>query len=89
LLTNYLKGTGPFAELGELVYDDYWMYYLTADMARNAEIKRPYNNLKTYAEYKQLGASIDKEKIKQLEMLDTGPSSADTDEEVSVEEDEE
>jgi Restriction endonuclease EcoRV len=39
-----VNGTGPFASLGEEVYDDYWMFYLTRDM---------YSNLKTYLEYKQ------------------------------------
>ncbi len=47
-----------FAELGEEVYDDYWMFYLTADMAKALEIKRPYINLKTYLEYKERGINI-------------------------------
>lgn len=48
-----VNGTGPFADLGEEVFDDYWMYYLTADMARAVELgKSPYRNLKTYLEYK-------------------------------------
>ncbi len=48
-----VNGIGPFAALGEKVFDDYWMYYLTRDMARAAELKQPpYNNLKTYLEYK-------------------------------------
>lgn len=56
-----VNGTGPFAALGEAVFDDYWMYYLTIDMARAAELgQRPYNNLKTYLEYKTgpVGASL-------------------------------
>lgn len=48
-----VNGTGPFAVLGEEVFDDYWMYYLTTDMARAVELgQRPYRNLKTYLEYK-------------------------------------
>jgi hypothetical protein len=54
-LTKLVNGEGVFAELGEEVYDDYWMYYLTNDMAKALEIPRPYTNLKTYLEYKQRG----------------------------------
>lgn len=50
-----VNGTGPFAKLGEDVYDDYWMYYLTRDMAEALKISRPYMNLKTYLEYKKRG----------------------------------
>jgi hypothetical protein len=50
-----ISGTGPFAALGEDVYDDYWMYYLTRDMAQALGVKRPYTNLKTYLEYKERG----------------------------------
>lgn len=57
-LSDLLNGTGPFAALGEEVYDDYWMYYLTADMARAVNLPRPYSNLKTYLEYKQRGMAI-------------------------------
>jgi len=53
-----LEGSGPFSALGEEVYDDYWMYYLTNDMAKASEIERPYHNLKTYLEYKRKGADI-------------------------------
>lgn len=50
-----MNGTGPFVNLGEEVFDDYWMYYLTQDMARAADLKKPpYNNLDTYFEYKQV-----------------------------------
>jgi hypothetical protein len=54
-ISDLISGNGPFASLGEDVYDDYWMYYLTADMARALDIKRPYTNLKDYAEYKERG----------------------------------
>lgn len=53
---DLLNGTGPFASLGEKVFDDYWMYYLTSDMARGVELtKPPYNNLDTYLDYKRTG----------------------------------
>jgi hypothetical protein len=50
-----IAGAGSFAELGEQVYDDYWMYYLTRDMAEALKVKRPYANLKEYVEYKKRG----------------------------------
>lgn len=54
-IDHLLKGMGVFAKLGEEVYDDYWMFYLTKDMAKALDIERPYTNLKTYLEYKQRG----------------------------------
>ncbi len=54
-IAKLLNGCGPFASLGESVFDDYWMFYLTADMARAAELPRPpYKNLKSYLKYKGL-----------------------------------
>jgi hypothetical protein len=54
-IDKLINGSGPFAELGVEVFDDYWMFYLTQDMARAAELsKRPYMNLKTYLAYKAL-----------------------------------
>ena len=35
-IDKLINGSGPFASLGEDVFDDYWMYYLTQDMARAA-----------------------------------------------------
>ena len=57
-LDALLNGNGPFALLGEEVYDDYWMYYLTADMALTVGLPHPYSNLKTYLEYKQRGMAV-------------------------------
>lgn len=54
-IEHLINGTGPFSNLGEQIYDDYWMFYLTNDMARALEIERPYTNLKTYLEYKKRG----------------------------------
>lgn len=45
------NGEGPFAKLGIEIFDDYWMYYLTKDMAIDNKV--PYTNLKEYAEYKK------------------------------------
>lgn len=58
VISKLVKGEGVFSTLGEEVYDDYWMYYLTNDMAKALEIKRPYTNLKSYLEYKQKGIDI-------------------------------
>src|SRR5258708_39584629 len=33
-IEQLVNGSGPFAALGEEVYDDYWMFYLTKDMAQ-------------------------------------------------------
>ncbi len=57
-ISDLLAGNGPFANLGEAVYDDYWMFYLTGDMAREAELPRPYTNLQNYLEYKSRGVDI-------------------------------
>lgn len=49
------KGNGSFSELGENVFDDYWMYYLTADMAKMAELPKPfYKNLIEYKQFKHI-----------------------------------
>lgn len=54
-IPELVGGNGPFAALGETVFDDYWMYYLTLDMARAVDLpKPPYHNLATYFEYKQV-----------------------------------
>ena len=64
-----VNGAGPFASLGEEVYDDYWMYYLTRDMAEAVGVKRPYMNLKTYLEYKQRGIDTLKAHEKEIANL--------------------
>ncbi len=51
-IEKLLSGNGPFAELGEEVFDDYWMGYFNKVDARTAGIGSPhYNNLKTYRDY--------------------------------------
>ncbi len=60
-INELVQGKGPFANLGHQVYDDYWMFYLTRDMANVIKQKRPYTNLSTYLKYKQRGVDILKE----------------------------
>jgi hypothetical protein len=57
-IDKLISGTGPFAALGEQVYDDYWMFYLTRDMAYALSVERPYTNLVSYAEYKKRGSDV-------------------------------
>lgn len=54
-IDDLINGKGPFSKLGEEIFDDYWMYYLTRDMARAVDLKvTPYKNLKEYLQYKKL-----------------------------------
>ena len=54
-IDDLINGSGPFSKLGEEIFDDYWMYYLTKDMARAVDLKvTPYKNLKEYLQYKKL-----------------------------------
>ncbi|MBU0507914.1 EcoRV family type II restriction endonuclease [bacterium] len=49
------SGGGPFASLGEAVFDDYWMHYLTADMALAAELAAPpYRDIASYFAFKRI-----------------------------------
>jgi hypothetical protein len=43
-----VEGKGPFASYGPEVFDDYWMNYLTDDMARAIDSDVPYRNLRDY-----------------------------------------
>lgn len=55
LIEDLINGNGPFSELGEDVFDDYWTNYLTPDMAKKAELIGPYyNNLETYKEFRKI-----------------------------------
>jgi len=68
-IADLINGTGPFSILGEDVYDDYWMYYLTKDMAKALEIERPYASIKSYLDYKKKGIAVlteHEEEIKQM-----------------------
>jgi hypothetical protein len=51
-IQKLVKGEGPFAALGEDVFDDYWMGYFNKVDARTAGIGTPrYHNLTTYKAY--------------------------------------
>lgn len=77
-IDELVNGEGPFAALGEEVYDDYWMFYLTRDMAETIGVKRPYMNLKTYLDYKQRG--IDTLKAHQEEIANLAEDEPDNQE---------
>ncbi len=47
-IDKLVNGNGIFASEGENVFDDYWMNYLTSDMARAIESKVSYRNLREY-----------------------------------------
>ena len=68
-IEQLVNGTGPFASLGEEVYDDYWMFYLTRDMAQALSLTRPYMNLQTYLEYKNRGVDTLKAHEKEISKL--------------------
>lgn len=51
-IQTLLKGKGPFASYGKKVFDDYWMNYLTKDMARAIDSEVPYRNIKEYLEWR-------------------------------------
>ena len=42
------NGSGCFSSLGESGFDDYWMNYLTKDMARSIDSSVPYKSLAEY-----------------------------------------
>lgn len=75
-----ISGNGPFAELGEEVYDDYWMFYQTIDMARKLDMVRPYTNLKSYLEYKQRGVGILTAHEEEIRDLDEGDNHSEEEE---------
>lgn len=49
---SLLDGAGPFAKQGRQVFDDFWMNYLTDDMARAIESEVPYRNLEEYWQWR-------------------------------------
>lgn len=55
-VNNLVAGKGPFTKFSnpEAVFDDYWMNYLTSDMARTIESKVVYNNIDTYLKSKKV-----------------------------------
>lgn len=55
VIDDLINGKGVFAELGEDVFDDYWTNYLTPDMAKKAELAKPYyNNLESYKKFRNI-----------------------------------
>lgn len=50
-----IHGRGTFAELGEEAFDDYWMNYMTPDMARAIDSDVLYHNLREYLKWKKEG----------------------------------
>ncbi len=69
-----LSGNGPFAQLDLEIFDDYWMYYLTKDMANALEVPRPYTDLATYIEYKRQGSTIPISVVESLDQEETRAS---------------
>jgi len=54
-IDDLINGNGVFAKLGEDIFDDYWTNYLTPDMAKKAELAKPYyNNLESYKHFRNI-----------------------------------
>lgn len=54
-LSELREGTGPFAVLGIKVFDDYWMNYMTLEMAKSVSLKQPpYSNIDEYLNYRNI-----------------------------------
>jgi hypothetical protein len=54
-ITELKEGSGPFAKLGVKVFDDFWMNYMTMEMARSAKLRKPpYTNLREYLKYRNI-----------------------------------
>jgi hypothetical protein len=52
-IQSLVKGNGPFPPYGREVFDDYWMNYLTEDMARAIDSNVLYRNLGEYWEWSE------------------------------------
>ena len=49
------EGLGPFSKYGVKVFDDFWMNYMTNDMAERGGLSKPlYCNLKEYLQYRNI-----------------------------------
>lgn len=60
-IEKLISGEGPFSELGEDVFDDYWMNYFNAVDASISGIGTPrYHSLATYKEYLDRQQNINK-----------------------------
>jgi len=52
-ISELKEGTGPFSKLGVKIFDDFWINYMTLEMARSARLKKPpYTNLVEYLKYR-------------------------------------
>ena len=55
LITDLENGTGPFSKPGIKIFDDFWMNYMTKDMAKMVDLKNPpYHNLSEYMKYRNI-----------------------------------
>ena len=52
-INKLIQGKGAFAAVGEEIFNDYWMNYLTKDMAESIDSDIPYKNLNEYLEWRQ------------------------------------
>ncbi|NMC61094.1 MAG: restriction endonuclease [Candidatus Methanofastidiosa archaeon] len=54
-ISELKEGSGPFSKLGVKIFDDYWINYMTLEMARSARLQKPpYSNLKEYLKYRNI-----------------------------------
>jgi len=54
-ISELKEGTGPFSKVGVKIFDDFWMNYMTAEMARSVKLRKPpYTNLKEYLNYRNI-----------------------------------
>jgi len=54
-ISELKEGIGPFSKIGIKVFDDFWMNYMTTEMARTAKLRKPpYTNLKEYLKYRNI-----------------------------------
>ncbi len=54
-ISELKAGEGPFLRVGVKVFDDFWMNYMTAEMARSVKLRKPpYTNLKEYLKYRNI-----------------------------------
>ena len=53
-IEDLVAGKGVFANYGKEVFDDYWMNYLTKDMARAIDSEMPYHNFEEYRQWRRL-----------------------------------
>lgn len=54
-ISELKDGLGPFASLGAKIFDDYWINYMTREMARSAKLRKPpYSSLKEYLAYRNI-----------------------------------